>query len=131
MANQLRTEPRGPNSALEPQILDVQRAYGTHQANRLAEHIRVIYSTGGEAHEVRAAISWESLAQMRSEMARVGQQVSDDDVLGLVLAPWAVDQDLLSRRGDSPKEDELTLDFGDAPRPPAVRETLLRYGLLS
>lgn len=129
MANDLRTEPKDLD--IEPHVLDVQRAYDNRQEQRMAEHLRVLYSVGGEAHEVRASISWESLAQLRAEMARAGQAVSDDDVLGFVLVPWAIDQAMRARQRDGSVGDDLTLDFGDAPRPPAVREMLLLYGLLA
>jgi hypothetical protein len=125
MAN-LRT---GRQNLETAQVLDVQRAYDSRPDHRLSERLRIIYSTGGDAHEVRASVSWQALAQLRSEMARNGHEVSDDDVLGLVLVPWAIDQALLARRGEDAAA-ELRLDFGDAPRPPAVRETLRHYGLL-
>ena len=96
----------------------------------MAEHLRIIYSIGGEAREVRASISWEGLAQMRSEMARAGHQVSDDDLLGLVLVPWAIEKAVRPGQRDNSDGHGLTLDFGDAPRPPAVLQTLQRFGLL-
>ena len=112
-------------------LLDVQRIYDTRPAQRQAEHVRLIYSVGERASETRASIPWESMAQLRTEMARSGKTAEDDELLQSVLVPWALEQLELTLQSGPPSEDGFTLDFGDSPRPPAVRETLLRYGLLA
>jgi hypothetical protein len=110
-------------------VLDVQRAYDARPEHRQSEHVRVLFRDGKRVGEVRASISWEALAQVRSEMSRAGKAIEDDDILGLVLVPWVMDQ-ISERDAGFESGEELILDFGDAPRPPAVREILLHYGLL-
>ena len=117
-------------AASEMRILDVERAYDPRPGHRQAEHLRIIYTNGRRAGELRASISWQALAQMRSEMSRAGRVIEDEDVLGLVLVPWALDQLAVKDSLKLMNDEELILEFGDAPKPPAVRETLLRYGLL-
>ena len=112
-------------------LLDVERAYDSRLDHRQAEHLRLIYADGDRAAETRASVSWETMAQLRSEMARAGQSVEDAELLELVLVPWAMEQLELTLPSSPPAEEGFTLDFGDAPRPPAVRETLIRYGLLT
>jgi hypothetical protein len=110
-------------------VLDVQRAYDPRPEHRQAEHVRILFGDGERVSEVRASITWEALAQVRSEMSRAGHVITDDDILGLVLVPWAMDQ-VAIRHANFSSDKELILQFGDAPRPPAVRETLVHYGLL-
>jgi hypothetical protein len=110
-------------------VLDVQRAFDARPEHRQAEHVRILFGDGERVSEVRASITWEALAQVRSEMSRAGQAVADDDILGLVLVPWTMDQ-VADSQAAFEETNELILQFGDSPRPPAVRETLVRYGLL-
>jgi hypothetical protein len=112
------------------QVLSVQRAYYLPSEQRRAEHIRILYAAGEHAGEVRASMSWEALAQVRGELLRNGRRVDDDEVLGEVLLPWALEQLTQSQLDGRAIEDELRLDFGDAPRPRAVPELLRRYELI-
>ncbi|HLG11469.1 MAG TPA: hypothetical protein VI876_06880 [Dehalococcoidia bacterium] len=112
------------------QVLDVQRAYYAQSQQRRAEHVRILYADGARAGEVRASISWEALAQFRSELHRAGKDVIDDDILGLVLVPWALERLAAPHAPGQPVSEDLHLDFGDAPRPRAANQLLVRYGLL-
>ncbi|HWC29238.1 MAG TPA: hypothetical protein VG845_04055 [Dehalococcoidia bacterium] len=115
--------------ASELQVLDVQRAYYSDARQRQAEHIRILYADGNRAGELRASISWEALAQLRSELSRSGLSASNDDLLGLIVVPWALEQ-LQDARAAMLSDNDFSLDFGDAPRPRAVRELLARFGFL-
>ena len=113
-------------------ILEIQKAFDTRAAHRQAEHLRVIYSLGEATGEVRASISWEALAQIRQEMERSGKAISERGVLDFVLLPWIMEQLKLSHNAmELPPEDGYLLDFGAAPKPVQVHQTLVRFGLLA
>ena len=111
-------------------LLEAQRIFDSRLGHRGAEHVRLIYGLGERAGEARAAISWEALAQLRSAMERARQPVDDAGLLERVLVPWAIEQIQLALESAVDGDLSFRLDFGDAPRPPAVNETLVRYGLL-
>jgi hypothetical protein len=120
--------PEGPSV----NILDIQKAFDNRSERRQAEHLRVIYSMNGTTGDVRAAITWEALAQLRLEMQRAGKSISERGVLDFVLLPWIMEQ--LQSAHDSnehPPEEGYTLDFGPAPKPREVHEILVRFGLLA
>ncbi len=112
-------------------ILNIQKAFDTRPDRRQAEHLRVIYSIGETKGEIRASISWEALAQLRQEMEHAGKTISERGVLDFVLLPWMIEQ-IRSSHGamQSPPDDGYLLDFGPAPKPVEVRQTLIRFGLL-
>jgi hypothetical protein len=113
-------------------ILDIQKAFDTRSDRRQSEHLRVIYSMGKATGEIRAAITWEALDQIRKEMERSGKTISERGVLDFVLLPWVMDQLKQSHQSrELPPEDGYLLDFGPAPKPRQVHETLVRYGLLA
>jgi hypothetical protein len=126
--SQLPAQNSNPAAAFN--VLDVQRAFDSRPDHRQAEHVRILFGDGERVSEVRASVTWEALAQVRSELSRAGQTMADDDILGLVLVPWAMDQVATRQAPFAEDTEELLLQFGDSPRPPAVRETLLHYGLL-
>jgi len=119
--------PTATGRAFEVQVIFAQRTYRSD--SRRAVHMRVAYSAGDRAKELMVEVPWESLAQLRSGMARGGFEVSDDDVLGFIVVPWALDQIPDLHPDDLPNAMPLTLDFGDGPQPLAVREVLSKYGL--
>lgn len=119
--------PEASGRSFEVQVIFAQRMY--RPENRRAVHMRVAYSAGDRAKELTVEVPWESLAQLRSGMARGGHEVSDDDVLGFIVVPWALDQVPDLDPDDLPNVMPLTLDFGDGPQPLAVREVLTTYGL--
>ena len=112
-------------------LLDAQRIFDSRLGHGGAEHLRLIYGAGKCAGEAKVSISWETLAQLRSAMERAGQSMEDTELLELVLVPWALDQVERALQSTIEREQDLILDFGDAPKPSAVRETLVRYGLLT
>ena len=115
----------------EVSILDIQKAFDARQGHRQAEHLRIIYKLDETTAEVRASITWEALAQLRQEMERAGKTISERGVLDFVLVPWIMDQLKRSHSElEPPPDDGYHLDFGAAPKPTEVRETLKRYGLL-
>jgi hypothetical protein len=69
------------------------------------------------------------LAQIRSELGRWGHELGDDDILGFIIVPWALDH-VAAAPDALPPGDTLTLTFDDDPRPLAVGELLSRYGFL-
>lgn len=112
-------------------ILDIQKAFDPRSEHRQAEHLRVIYAMGETTGEVRASITWEALAQVRQEMERAGKTITERGTLDFVLVPWIIEQLRLSHGAkEPPPEDGYHLDFGPAPKPVEVRQTLVRYGLL-
>ena len=117
---------------LDVSILDIQKAFDTRSDQRQSEHLRVIYSMGDATGEVHASITWAALAQVRQEMERAGKAISERGVLDFVLLPWIMDQ-LKQSHGEmqQPPQEGYQLDFGAAPQPREVRDTLVRYGLLS
>jgi hypothetical protein len=116
----------------EVSILEIQKAFDAREGHRQAEHLRIIYSMGDTTAEVRASITWEALAQLRQEMERAGKVISERGVLDFVLVPWIMEQLRRSHSEmESPPEDGYHLDFGAAPKPSEVRETLTRFGLLA
>jgi len=114
--------------AADVELLFAQRAY--RPDNRRADYLKVAYRAGERAKELTVEIPWESLAQLRSAMAREGRELNDDEVLGYIVVPWALGQVPAMAPDDLPNVMRVTLDFGDGPRPPAVREMLIRYSQL-
>jgi hypothetical protein len=113
-------------------ILDIQKAFDTRADHRQAEHLRVIYSLGETTGEVRASITWEALAQLRREMERSGKTIAERGVLDFVLLPWTIEQLKRSYTSmEEPPQDGYQLDFGAAPKPREVHQTLVRFGLLA
>lgn len=113
-------------------ILEIQKAFDPRAERRQAEHLRVIYSLGESAGEVRASITWEALAQVRQEMERAGKTISERGILDFVLVPWIMEQLKLSHSSmEPPPQDGYHLDFGAAPKPVEVHQMLMRYGLLT
>jgi hypothetical protein len=112
-------------------ILDIQKAFDPRSEHRQAEHLRVIYSMGETTGAVHASITWEALAQVRQEMEHAGKTITERGALDFVLVPWIIEQLRLSHSNrEAPPEDGYHLDFGPAPKPVEVRQTLVRYGLL-
>ena len=113
-------------------ILNIQKAFDARSEQRQSEHLRVIYSMGDATGEVRASMTWAALAQVRQEMERAGKAISERGVLDFVLLPWIIDQ-LKQSHGEmqEPPQEGYRLDFGAAPQPLEIRNTLVRYGLLS
>jgi hypothetical protein len=128
-----RTEAaRSPAEAPIVSILDIQKAFDNRAERRQAEHLRVIYSIEGTTGEVRAAITWEALAQLRREMERAGKTISERGVLDFILLPWVMEQLQVSLEpAERPPLEGYTLDFGPAPKPRQVHEILVRFGLLT
>jgi len=120
--------PEGPDIS----ILEIQKAFDTRSGYRRAEHLRVLYTMADTTGEVRASITWEALSQLRLEMERAGKSISERGVLDFVLLPWIMEQIKHSHTArQMPPEDGYQLDFGAAPKPAEVRNTLIRYGLLA
>jgi hypothetical protein len=128
-----KTAEADPNDdAPEVSILDIQKAFDSRDGHRQAEHVRIIYSMGETTSEVRASITWQALSQIRQEMERAGKTISERGVLDFVLLPWIMDQLKRSHSEmETPPQDGYHLDFGEAPKPTEVRQTLVRYGLLA
>ena len=118
----------GPNVS----ILNIQKAFDNRAGQRQAEHVRVIYSMGDTTGEIRTSITWEALAQLRQEMERAGKTITERGVLDFVLLPWTMEQLKRSHTAmETPPDDGYQLDFGAAPKPVEVHQTLVRYGLLA
>ena len=112
-------------------ILEIQKAFDPRQDHRQSEHLRLLYSVGQDTGEVRSAITWEALAQIRMEMERAGKTISERGVLDFVLLPWTIEQLQITRQSTTlPPEEGYLLDFGSAPKPHEVHDTLVRYGLI-
>ena len=125
---ELEERVEGPDVSL----LEIQKAFDGRVEQRQAEHMRVIYSVGETTGEVRASITWAALAQLRREMERAGKSITDRGIVDFVLLPWMMEQ--LKRAYSAMEqlpEDGYQLDFGAAPKPVEVRQTLVRYGLLA
>ena len=125
---ELEERVEGPDVSL----LEIQKAFDGRVEQRQAEHVRVIYSVGETTGEVRASITWAALAQLRREMERAGKSITDRGIVDFVLLPWMMEQLKRAHRAmEQPPEDGYQLDFGAAPKPVEVRQTLVRYGLLA
>jgi hypothetical protein len=125
-------EPEERVEGPEVSLLEIQKAFDARAEQRQAEHVRVVYSMGEATGEVRASITWEALAQLRREMERAGKSITDRGVVDFVLLPWMMEQLRRTHRStEPPPEEGYQLDFGAAPKPTEVRQTLVRYGLLT
>ena len=132
--SRLGTVEEVPEATASPvfSILEIQRAFDAHSEFRQQEHLRIIYNMGHTTAEVRTSITWEALARIKSEMEGAGKTISQQGVLDFVLLPWLIEQLKLSFKSmEGPPHGGYLLDFGSAPKPPLVREMLIRYGLLA
>jgi hypothetical protein len=128
----LSPEAESPDQGPPISILEIQKAFDPREEQRRSEHLRVLYSMGEDTGEVRAAITWEALARIRQEMERAGKTISERGVLDFVLLPWIIEKLRQSHQSmERPPEEGYLLDFGSAPKPHEVRETLIRFGLLT
>ena len=121
---------RGSDEATEPlfdvELLDAQRTY--RQEDRKSDFLRLVYSIADGARELIVVVPWESISILRAELARNRYDLSDEDILGLIVVPWALDR---AASGSLSSGDVLPLEFDGGPRPPAAREMLELYGFPS
>lgn len=129
--NQTPTDSPVPAPLPSLKVLSVSLMHDERPDHRLSASIALTFETPAGPQETTASISWETMAQVRSILARKGETISDLEILEKVLLPWTVEQVDLSwqNTGSLPKDN--VLEFGDAPRPFAAIELLTRYGFLA
>lgn len=112
---------------IDVRVIEVERTF--RPENRQADYLRLLYAVDGHARELTVAVPWESLAQLRAELERMGHRLDDAQIAADLVVPWAVDQVAVAR-GALPPGELLTLDFTGGPRPAAVHDLLVHAGFL-
>jgi hypothetical protein len=111
--------------AVDVQLLEVERTYRPQE--RRGDYLRIVYKIDDQVGVLTVSVPWESMAQLRAQLTRWGRETGDDDILGFIIVPWALDR-VATARDALPSGETLTLEFENGPRPVAVTDLLGRYG---